>query len=272
MGRILHLSDIHFGCENKAAVAAAAECAHAGGFDLIAITGDVTQFGHEAEFDAACAWIRALPHPVLITPGNHDTPWAGMIDRLFQPFARYERRFGPAWSGAFDGREVAARSFNTARGVQVRLNWSKGAAARDDARTVADSLAQATAGALRVALCHHPLMEVVGGPMTAKVRGGGRAVRILTEGRVDIVLTGHVHIPFALPLPCADGKSYSVGAGTLSIRERGMPPGFNIVDWDAEMVTVTAQGWTGSRFEPLRTWALPRRKTAAPLQTETAAN
>lgn len=263
MGRILHLSDIHFGCENKTAVAAAADFAHAGGFDLTAITGDVTQFGHEAEFDAASAWIEALPRPVLITPGNHDTPWAGMFDRLFQPFARYERRFGPAWSAGYDGDGLAARTFNTARGVQVRLNWSKGAADQDHARAVADSLAVAPAGALRVALCHHPLMEVLGGPMTAKVRGGSRAAQILTDRKVDIVLTGHVHVPFALPLPCDDGRSYTVGAGTLSIRERGMPPGFNTIEWDEEQVTVTAQGWTGSRFEPLRTWLLPRRRPDA---------
>lgn len=259
MGRILHLSDIHFGAENKAAVAAAAECAHAGKFDLTAITGDVTQYGHEAEFDAAQAWVTALPHPVLMTPGNHDTPWAGMFDRLFQPFERYERRFGPAWSGGYDGPGLAARTFNTARGIQVRLNWSKGQASAAHARAVADSLKPVAAGVLRVALCHHPLMEVVGGPMTARVRGGGRAAGILTRGGVDLVLTGHVHTPFALPLPCDDGKSYSVGAGTLSVRERGMPPGFNIIEWDQETVTVTAQGWTGSHFEPNRTWALPRR-------------
>ena len=262
MGRILHLSDIHFGCENKAAVAAAAECAHAGGFDLIAITGDVTQYGREDEFDAAAAWIGALPRPVLLTPGNHDTPWAGMVDRLFWPFRRYERRFGPAWSGAFDAPGLAARAFNTARGIQVRLNWSKGAASQEHALGVAQSLGAAEAGALRVALCHHPLMEVVGGPMTAKVRGGSRAVGALARGGVDVVLSGHVHTPFALPLPCEDGKSYTVGAGTLSIRERGMPPGFNIIEWDKDSIEVTAQVWSRSRLEPLRTWSLPRRRPA----------
>jgi len=262
MGKILHLSDIHFGCENKAAVAAAGECAHKGGFDLIAITGDITQYGHEEEFDAAKAFVDGLPQPILMTPGNHDTPWFGMVDRIVQPFARYERRFGPAWSSGLDGEGFAARAFNTARGVQVRLNWSKGAVAVAQARRVADSLMSAPGGALRVALCHHPLMEVVGGPMTAKVRGGGAAVGILARGGIDVVLTGHVHTPFALPLPCEDGKSYAVGAGTLSVRERGMPPAFNIVEWNDETINVTAQAWSGSVFEPLRSWTLSRR--AAP--------
>ena len=99
MGGILHLSDIHFNCENKAAVQAATQCAEEGDFQLIAITGDITQFGHVDEFEAARAWVKTLSKPVLITPGNHDTPYAGLIDRAFSPFARYQQYFGEPWQG-----------------------------------------------------------------------------------------------------------------------------------------------------------------------------
>lgn len=260
MSRILHLSDIHFGCENKAAVAAVAECAHGGGFDLIVITGDVTQFGETKEFAAAKAWVDALPQPVLLVPGNHDTPYAGIVDRLAAPFARYERHFGPAWRTGHAGVDFAVQGFNTARGVQIRLNWSKGAADLDHARDVGAALS-AVAG-LRIAACHHPLMEVVGGPMTGNVRGGKAAAGALAEAGVDLVLSGHVHTPFALTLPCNDGRTHAVGAATLSLRERGAPAGFNLIDWDAETIDVRAQGWTGSHFETVRTWALPRRARA----------
>lgn len=263
MGRILHLSDIHFGAENKAAVEAAAAFSAAGDFDLIAITGDITQFGHHDEFANASVWVKALPHPVLITPGNHDTPYVGVAERLVAPFIRFERAFGPAWAASHESAGLAARAFNTARGVQLRLNWSKGEAFASHARKLAAGLAAARPGTLRAALCHHPLMEVVGGPMTGRVRGGRAASAILAAGKVDVVLSGHVHTPFALPLPCEDGHTYAVGAGTLSTRERGMPAGFNVVEWDDQTITVTAQGWTGSHYEPLRTWALPRRTPQA---------
>ncbi len=68
-----------------------------------------------------------------------------------------------------------------------------------------------------------------------------------------------MHIPFAHPLAFGDGKTYAVGAGTLSVRQRGSPPGFNLIEADAETLTVTALGWTGAHLEPQRTWALPRR-------------
>ena len=73
-------------------------------------------------------------------------------------------------------------------------------------------------------------------------------------------MTGHVHVPFALPIELSDRYSYAVGCGTLSLRERGDPPGFNQIDWDSQAITVTAMGWTGDRFEPQQVWRLPRRQ------------
>jgi hypothetical protein len=116
---------------------------------------------------------------------------------------------------------------------------------------------------LRVALCHHPLSEVTGGPMTGEVHGGLDAATILAEAGVDVILTGHVHTPFALPLPIADRRTYSVGAATLSLRERGAPAGFNVVSWEDECIHVVAHGWTGSHFEVQKTWSLDRREPLA---------
>ena len=76
------------------------------------------------------------------------------------------------------------------------------------------------------------------------------------------MLTGHVHNPFAVALPFGDGQTYAVGAGTLSVRTRGTPPGFNVLDVSPACVEVTAYGWTGEALEVHRVWRLPRR--AAP--------
>ncbi|RYG17587.1 MAG: metallophosphoesterase [Caulobacteraceae bacterium] len=257
MGRILHLSDIHFGGENVEAVAAVRDLALRETFDLIAITGDVTSYGSQPEFDAAAAWINALPHRKLVTPGNHDTPWAGMVSRLVAPFGRYEHCFGPGDFGAVDLDGLSARAFNTARGIQLRTNWSKGAASRKDVQRVVESFNPGPS--LRIVLCHHPLTEITGGPMTGEVHGGDKAVEMLAAGQADLILTGHVHTPFVHPLPQGDGKTWAIGAGTLSLRERGAPAGYNVLEWDDRSVMVQAQGWTGSGFEAQRTWSIDRR-------------
>jgi hypothetical protein len=95
--------------------------------------------------------------------------------------------------------------------------------------------------------------------MTGRVIGGAAGARLLAGAGVDLILTGHVHTPFAFALPFGDARTYSVGAATLSLRERGTPAGFNVIEAEADGVLVKAMAWTGSRFETSRTWALRRR-------------
>jgi 3',5'-cyclic AMP phosphodiesterase CpdA len=259
MLRLLHLSDIHFGSENTLAAAAAADYVRAEPFDLLVLSGDVTQDGRPIEFEAAARWYGALPGPKLVTPGNHDTPPTPLA-RLLDPFGRYEKRFGPAGSAWFDAPGLAVRAFNTARAIQCRLNWSKGALAPSQARAVAADLGQAAPGTLRVAVCHHPLVEAPHGPMTGRVIGGPAGARLLAEAEVDLILSGHVHTPFAFPLPYGDGLTWSVGAATLSLRERGTPAGFNVIEAGPDGILVKAMSWTGSGFEASRTWSFDRRR------------
>lgn len=260
--RLAHLSDIHFGGENKHAVAAAAGWIGAHRPDLVVITGDITREGAQPEFTAARAWIDSLAAPSLVIPGNHDTPYFSLVKRLVAPWRRYERHFGAPPREAHRLPGLAMASVNTARGVQLRANWSKGAISPRQVSGAIRALAVAPAGTLRVVACHHPLIEMIGGPMSGLVHGGHDAAVAFSEARVDLVLTGHVHAPFALPYPGGDGKTWAVGASTLSIRERGAPIGFNCIQIDDDCVTVTAQAWTGSHFETWRTWTMDRRTPA----------
>ena len=259
--RIVHISDIHFGCENEAALRAAHDFIAGDPPDLVALTGDITQAGYPREFAAAQAWLGTLPCPHISTPGNHDTPYWSVLGRLTAAFKSYGRYIGPESFGTVSRPGLEAVAFNSARGVQPRLNWSKGQARRDDAMEVRRRLSGAEG--LKVAICHHPLMEVTGGPMTGRVWGGARASRILAEGGADLVLTGHVHMPFAHALPFGDGRTYAVGASTMSLRERGCPAGFNVIEADDACIRITAQGWIGAHFEPQRSWGFDRRQTTA---------
>lgn len=259
--RIAHLSDIHFGGENVAAVKGATELLIAEPVDLTIISGDLTQFGEVHEFQAGAAWLQTLPGPRLVCPGNHDAPYLAFWDRFVSPFARFEKSIGPAWRQTHLAPGLAVMGVNTARGVQPRANWSKGQISSKQTAEACKWLSAAPADALRILVCHHPLLEMIGGPMTGKVWGGEAAARTLAEAGVDLVLSGHIHAPFALPYPFADGKTYAAGASTLSVRERGVPAGFNIVETHGCEIHVKALNWTGSRFETARTWSLDRRPT-----------
>ena len=73
--RLAHLSDIHFGGENREALAAATDWMAGEALDLVVVSGDLTRYGEVAEFRAAAAWLESLPHPRFVTPGNHDAPY-----------------------------------------------------------------------------------------------------------------------------------------------------------------------------------------------------
>lgn len=260
--RIAHLSDIHFGCEHAAAVAGVKAWIEAERPELTVVTGDITRAGAPEEFAAAKAWMEALPHPPLLTPGNHDVPYYSLAGRLFDPWTRYQRAFGPArdHSLTLPGFKLAA--VNTARGAQPRANWSKGQISPGQIRRTAEAIAAAGPETFRIVACHHPLMEMTGGPMTGKVWNGRAAAEAFAHAGADLVMTGHVHAPFALAFPFGDGRTYAVGASTLSVRERGAPIGFNCIEIDEKAIAVTAMAWTGSHYEPWRSWRVDRRVRA----------
>jgi len=268
MGRLLQFSDVHFGCEHVHAVAAALDYAHATPHDLVLITGDITQQGFPGEFAAAGEWIRAMPQPVFVTVGNHDVPYWDVMARLFWPWRAFERATGhPAHDHEFRRDNLMVRGVTTARGWQARPNWSKGVIDLDQTRRAAEALRNAPIGALRVLACHHPLIEMIGAPMTGEVKRGDKAALIFAEAGVDLITTGHVHVPFALGIDLSDRCSYAIGCGTLSHRERGAPPSFNRIEWDAHEIVVTAVVWTGQRFEDHQTWRLPRRQDTRRAET-----
>lgn len=268
MGRVIQFSDIHFGCEHVHACKAALDYAHATPADLILITGDITQKGYPDEFRASGEWIRAMPQPVFVTVGNHDVPYWDVAARLFHPWRAFEEATGhPAHDHEFKSDAVMVRGVTTARGWQARLNWSKGVIDLDQTRRAAEALRNAPVGALRILACHHPLIEMIGAPMTGDVKRGDAAALIFAEAGVDLVMTGHVHVPFALPIDLSDRCSYAIGCGTLSHRERGAPPSFNQIDWDAKEVTVTAMAWIDGAFTARQTWRLPRRQDTRRVET-----
>lgn len=260
--RLVQLSDIHFGGENKEAVEATAAWIVDARPDLVVVAGDLTLDGKTPEFDAAAAWLRRLPDPMIVVPGNHDTPFVGpgeLFERFTRPWRRFRDRFGDENGAAWRTPGVTVTSLNTARAAQLRWNWSKGAVSGGQVRRVVQELDAAPADDLRVVVCHHPLMEILGGPMTAKVRGGVNAANHFVQAGADVILSGHIHLPFVTAIPFGDGKTQAIGSGTLSHRERGAAPGFNVIEVEPGCVRVQALAYEHGKFKAWRTWACDRR-------------
>lgn len=225
MTRVFHISDIHFGLEDRRALDWVVECVRDERPDAVAITGDLTMRARHREFRAACKWIMALDVPVTVEVGNHDLPYFNLVERFFDPYRRFRsiesvlEREVPIPGAAIVPLKTTARA-------QWRLNWSKGIVGRT---ALAETLAMIDAlpqGTRAVVACHHPLVEA-GTRGKALTRGGDHALAQLAKRGVLAVLSGHVHDPFDLIHPTPEGPVRMIGAGTLSQRVRSTPPSFN---------------------------------------------
>lgn len=225
MTRLFHVSDLHFGAEDRAALDWFAGLVEAERPDAVVITGDLTMRARHREFAAAEAWIGTLPAPVTIEVGNHDLPYFNLMERFFRPYRRYgklERRLEKTL--ALDG--VAVVPLKTTARAQLRLNWSKGHVSGGAVGMTLAALDGIPDGWSRVVACHHPLVDA-DTRTSGSTRGGRRALEALAAAGADIVLSGHVHDPFDLHADTPSGPIRLVGAGTLSERVRAHPPSFN---------------------------------------------
>jgi 3',5'-cyclic AMP phosphodiesterase CpdA len=225
MIRLFHVSDVHFGAEDKAAIDWFARTVHDEQPDAVVVTGDLTMRARAAEFSAAGKWLESLQRPVTVEVGNHDLPYFDLWARFVTPYGRYqavERMI----EKPLEVKGVAIVPLKTTARFQFRLNWSKGYVGT---RALQQSLAlveAAGADDLKFVACHHPLVEA-GTRATSHTRGGRQALAALAAAGADAVLTGHVHDPFDMVHEIGGRTIRLIGAGTLSERVRESPPSFN---------------------------------------------
>jgi len=236
--RIVHLSDLHFGTEDKAALNAAADFIAREPIDLVVVTGDLTAKGRRVEFVHAFRWLRDLAKPVITTPGNHDTPWWGLGARLVAPFGRFERASHGVETIAWRGADFSVATLNTARGVQLRLNWALGAVHRRQHREIARRVSAAPEDFLKIVAAHHPFVWPREAPIVGRTRGGPKAAEALIGAGARLFLSGHLHVAAAWMIETPSGSALCVSAGTLSERLRGEPAGFALISGAKDIVDV----------------------------------
>ena len=237
--RLFHLSDIHFGLEDRQALDWAKREIARQRPDAVAITGDLTMRARHREFAAATTWIKALDVPVTVEIGNHDMPYFNLVERFFNPYRRFQA-IEQLVEAEIDLPGLAIVPLKTAVRAQPRFNWSKGYVTRSALVKCLAAIDALPKGVQVLVTVHHPLVEV-GTHGTALTRHGENALRELAKRPVLAVLSGHVHDAFDLIHPTPNGPVRMIGAGTLSQRLRSTPPSFNELVWGGGELTVTVR-------------------------------
>ena len=238
--RLFHVSDIHFGLEDRRALDWVARCIADEDPAAVAITGDLTMRARNREYTAACDWILGLVVPVTVEVGNHDLPYFNLFERFTDPYRRFRKIEGLV-ERKLELRQgkggVAIIPLKTTARAQWRLNWSKGWVTKVALERTLGLIDALPPGTQVLVACHHPLVET-GTRGTALTRGGERALEALAARKVLAVLSGHVHDAFDLTHETRLGPVRMIGAGTLSQRIRSTPPSFNELTITGREVTV----------------------------------
>ncbi|AKH43307.1 3',5'-cyclic AMP phosphodiesterase CpdA [Altererythrobacter atlanticus] len=234
--RLFHISDLHFGLEDRRALDWVRQEIAEKKPDAVAITGDLTMRARNREFTAACEWIRSLDVPVTVEVGNHDMPYFNLIERFFSPYKRF-RAIKNLVEAEIDLPDIAIVPLKTAVSAQPRFNWSKGWVTDSALQRCLQAIDALPEGTQALVAVHHPLREV-GTQGTALTRNGQKALTELAKRPVIAVLSGHVHDAFDLVQGTRHGPMRMIGAGTLSQRLRSTPPSFNELHWDGAKLDV----------------------------------
>jgi len=203
---------------------------------VVVLSGDITQRARSHQFAAARAFCDSLQVPHLLTlPGNHDIPLYNIAARLFSPYAGYMRAFGSNLEPELDLPDLLVLGVNTTRPQRHK----DGEVSRRQIRRVADRLRQARRAQLRVVVTHQPACVMRPEDEKDRLHGGEDAVRAWSEAGADLVLGGHIHLPYVSDV-CSrvsgtDRTMYCVQAGTaFSHRVRhGTPNSLNVIRWNA---------------------------------------
>lgn len=236
-GRIVHLSDLHFGTERPGLDRALAAEVTRLRPDITVISGDLTQRALVGQYRQVQGFLAALPAPVLCIPGNHDMPLYNLAARIFCPFRVFRRSVARDLEPMLETPRLRVIGMNTAD----PWVWQRGLVREASLDLACTRLSQALPGQLRVVAMHHPLHQP---PETGKapMAGAALAAQALAEAGADVILCGHLHQWAAAPYALREGgrTMLAVQAGTaLSTRLRGEENDFNLIDFDGGRVTVT---------------------------------
>jgi len=260
--RILHLSDLHFGARDDPVLEhSLSDLLQRLEPDLVVATGDLTHRGRPDQHDRAAAFLRALGPPVVAVPGNHDIPYS-FPARFTHPWREFDR----VWETTEPLYSTAAVHLVGVNSVQPWRHQSGGVGDAQLAR-IAERLAQAPTGALRVVALHH---QLIGAPWRTRKKPVARRNHVLAglvDGGAELILGGHIHqgtVSERNEFEVMDGDARGVvisvapGLGRPRPRRRGEARGCVAYRADDASITVETSIWRGDGWEPTAMRRFPR--------------
>jgi len=254
---VFHVSDLHFGRPAvPAQIEAIEQIIQESKFDVVAISGDLSQRARAGEFQRAAVFIRDAERVsrTICVPGNHDVKWwsapMGLRDRD-NIYENYRAFISHDLEPVLRVPGVVFAGLNTSHGVTMRtLTWNLrdisiiGDLRAEQFDSAEQEFEKSNTGDARVIVMHHnpvkgELSKRHGLKSTKKILG-----RFAQMG-VDLVLCGHDHQESVHYIEHTKKGTVISTAGTVSSRSRGgRPSSVNVIAITERMMDVTTYIWS----------------------------
>jgi 3',5'-cyclic-AMP phosphodiesterase len=201
--------------------------------DLLVIAGDLTAAGYEWEFEQASEWLDRFEPPMIVIPGNHDARNVGYMHfkSLFgDSFTRHRQAFDPERA-----ERMLATGYTVVAVDSSQPDLNEGHVGRARYPWIREQFDEPDD--VKVFVIHHHLISIPGtGRERNIITDAGDLLAELTLLDIDIVLSGHKHVPFFWGvngiLICNSGT-----ATTRRLRGR-TPSSWNEIHIDASTIKV----------------------------------
>src|SRR6185437_4607692 len=250
MRTIAHISDLHFGTVDPAIAEALVQDVAARKPSLVVVSGDFTQRARSEQYRQAAKFLKRLPQPQLVVPGNHDVPLWDVLRRVFRPMEKYRRFISDDLMPIFRDDQMLVVGVNTARSFTQKSGWISGRQLQE----IHELTCGAAAGLMKVVVTHHPFIPSPRDPEGDIVLDAAEALDRLEQCGIDLLLAGHLHLAYHDDIR-SHHKSLkrsvlSVQAGTAtSTRLRGEPNAYNWITLIPNQVSVEVRIWNKKAFE-----------------------
>lgn len=192
--------------------------------DWVVCSGDISSIGSPEEFALACDWLRPIREVTadhfIFVPGNHDAYVHDQASRqaLATTFHELNNRRWQLTDLPLAMSNKDARLIMIPGAVPVGIFQSSGRLSPDDCIRLTAILGEprSDADTIRIGIGHFPPCLADGRPLgTRRALDGADAILAqLAAGRLDVLLCGHIHEPFAYELP---NRTAVLCAGSLTL-------------------------------------------------------
>ena len=256
MPTIFHASDLHFGRPAvPEQIEAIEQLIQERRFDVVAISGDVSQRARAGEFLRARAFLRDAQRvsKTIVVPGNHDVQWwrSPIVGEEAKIYEKYRTYISADLEPCVRIPGLSIVGINTSHGVTRRtLTWNLrdisiiGQLTRSQIERARKEFDNSRATDARVIVMHH---NPVKGELSQRhgLKNTQRILGAFAEIGVNLVLCGHDHQEAVHFIEHTKRGTIISTSGTISNRSRGgRPSSVNSIRISETDIQVATMVWS----------------------------